>query len=758
VVHFIHETWHAVSRVKVGVKHTHTSPRLEIEEVDGQRLAKGDIITEAAEAYDNTKDKGLKEFLGYYIRQWAVLPGDANHTNRIKEETTAQLWALYHTNNKLMQQELPIAHQFFKELTDDLRKISDAGTIRDQANAVSKAVQHHLQGVPVEEGSGRAGERGRGDPSYDESSSDRETDSGDRPVRGEGQAQGDERLAKAEKLRQYLTDAERIKTDRKSTAKGFVDKYLEMPSVAERAAIAWAGKAKRGWYRSAARALHHVFGNDAPRFAVLLAASSPQVTVEKNLHFALKMWTAWNNAGRPQSHSKITKLGYEAAEGVLGYIPSYHNNVIRALTHPDPTAEYLSGPKVDSFWRNLLGNVEEVTNDAWMTAWAGVSSSFVAGDSKSLDEVITEAGKRPGYLALNAHTRAAAKLLTKLTGETWTPAEVQETVWSWTKALYEMANVGLSAHDIIKSRGLTDAIIGSVPDFGTLLKGGEYGAILNKGGYRAGLQRLADADRENSGATEAEQRDAGKTAPFAEKAQLKYELKSAARLDALRQKRADAENFNETGYIAKEGEAVYDDFREDPETALKKPGWSIVTASKDGNGTLADEVRNDDLEAYLIKQKIEHHEVAGYYEGIDQGRNFLIFTDDKTAMKIGKKYKQDSIRTNKGLEYTDGHVQKSVHEKSVFGDEAKKLPYYSVLPDGTAFAMGLEETTETDASESGLKKEAEPTVDKQAKVKLQVIESETGRKVNVEMEAGEVLAILDQDIEKTRNLLQCLSL
>ena len=48
--------------------------------------------------------------------------------------------------------------------------------------------------------------------------------------------------------------------------------------------MALAGKAKKGWYKNSAQTLTHIFGSqDNGRFAALLAATSPQISVQGNL-------------------------------------------------------------------------------------------------------------------------------------------------------------------------------------------------------------------------------------------------------------------------------------------------------------------------------------------------------------------------------------------------------------------------------------------------------------------------------------------
>ena len=65
-----------------------------------------------------------------------------------------------------------------------------------------------------------------------------------------------------------------------------------IPNAKEMASVAKTGEAKRGWYRASTQAIMNVFGNDAPRFSSLLAALSPQNSVETNLLNTLKIGRA----------------------------------------------------------------------------------------------------------------------------------------------------------------------------------------------------------------------------------------------------------------------------------------------------------------------------------------------------------------------------------------------------------------------------------------------------------------------------------
>ena len=106
----------------------------------------------------------------------------------------------------------------------------------------------------------------------------------------------------------HLTDEERAVL-RSDHAARLIDIFKKLPPDTDFAAAAKAGQAKRGWYERAAGALRDVFGEvDAPRFAALLASTSPQVDVETNLRNTASIWTKWNDAGRPTGAKAIEKI------------------------------------------------------------------------------------------------------------------------------------------------------------------------------------------------------------------------------------------------------------------------------------------------------------------------------------------------------------------------------------------------------------------------------------------------------------------
>lgn len=292
-------------------------------------------------------------------------------------------------------------------------------------------------------------------------------------------------------LWQFLTGPERNKL-RSDTARRLIEAVSDLPSVSEMASVALAGIAKRGWYEHSSKAIQAMFGVDAPRFTALLAAISPRTSVKGNLLTALNVWTNWNEAGRPKDEKSIDDILAKSVQGKRGaesVLDAWRGNVQYTLQHDDPGGDgfMLSGPKVDSFMLNLMGHMNEVTSDGWMASYALVDQAVFGGSRTQ-----TDAGKGVGYLAMNVRTRQTADYLTRVTGEKWTPAEVQETVWSWAKALYEKSrSARMTSEEFLASGRLTDKLIADVPDFASLFRKDIYAKVLEKGGYGQKLNELA---------------------------------------------------------------------------------------------------------------------------------------------------------------------------------------------------------------------------------------------------------------------------
>jgi hypothetical protein len=318
------------------------------------------------------------------------------------------------------------------------------------------------------------------------------------------------------------------------------------------ASVAYSGRAKRGWYAQSAKAITSIFGQaDAPRFAALLAALSPQTSVESNLTNALNVWRGWIEADRPSDQRSIMRILGENVEGDKGPGSVLKHGSITAsallpplMASPSRSAALRSPASCRTCWAR---STRSLTTLGWPTT-LGSSKRLSRGPSEPVittDEVGNLYGKGPGYLAMNALTRKAADILSKRTGETWTPAEVQETVWSWAKALSEKSNSKQSATQLVKQEGLSHDEIASVPDFEKLFVSDTYARILDQAGYGDYIDNLKSTVEERGGTNPAGNGPGGtpfsaEGAGVSQAALLKHLVGAAKRLDALKSGNAPA--------------------------------------------------------------------------------------------------------------------------------------------------------------------------------------------------------------------------
>lgn len=224
----------------------------------------------------------------------------------------------------------------------------------------------------------------------------------------------------------YLSKTER-ESLRRRTVQEFMDIFRSLPNEKEFEAAAHADRAKKGWYMASANTLLKVFGPDTPRFASLLAAMPSQLSATENLRLSVRLWERWIDAGRPKSPKQIDALA-ENTPGIGKQTSGtpWKANVHTALASGEPEKVMRSSRGEDSKGEkgrsNLLGDLSHVANDAWMTHFGKTSQSVLAD--------------RKDYFAMTAKIRKVAEKMG------WEPAEVQETVWSFFKALAESRTKG----------------------------------------------------------------------------------------------------------------------------------------------------------------------------------------------------------------------------------------------------------------------------------------------------------------------------
>ena len=254
-----------------------------------------------------------------------------------------------------------------------------------------------------------------------------------------------------------------------------------LPKAESYAALAKFGTPKKGWYAASANAIQKVFGADSPRFTALLAATSPQNSVEMNLLNTVNIWKNWTAAGRPADAASIKAImgqsvaGQKLEESVLD---AWVNNSVRALGSKDPANVVLSGPKVDSFFNNLMGDVVRVTSDAHIANVSGISQDILRVSPSEKQLAAGNPGLSQAYNAVTALIRQGGDIAGM------SPAEAQETIWSIALPLTRLQKeLGLPAREILERGLLTADHIRGTPDFSTLLGQNQYGDVLRSAGY-----------------------------------------------------------------------------------------------------------------------------------------------------------------------------------------------------------------------------------------------------------------------------------
>jgi hypothetical protein len=154
-----------------------------------------------------------------------------------------------------------------------------------------------------------------------------------------------EGLPYAQKLSTYKKAVDVLKQQKALSPEG-------LPSSQDLLELFELGKGTGDWYTQARQTLWTVFGEDGDLVARLIAATSPQVKVSRNLDLALQAY---------QQH----KLGLDPVP--KGVIPGAVGNIYRAIR-----GEPLSGPKVSRFAANILGDKSPVTVDVWMMRLFGL--------------------------------------------------------------------------------------------------------------------------------------------------------------------------------------------------------------------------------------------------------------------------------------------------------------------------------------------------------------------------------------------------
>lgn len=136
--------------------------------------------------------------------------------------------------------------------------------------------------------------------------------------------------------------------------------FRALPCMGEFIRTAEQGASRRKWYSEAREEIRREIGKGWQTFALILAATSPQQTVEKNLLMTKRIWAVWSLYNWNTDEYTIAEVS-ELAE-----LDCRIGNVKRIMR-----GEEMSGPKVSAFAANLIGDESRAVIDTWMMHFIG---------------------------------------------------------------------------------------------------------------------------------------------------------------------------------------------------------------------------------------------------------------------------------------------------------------------------------------------------------------------------------------------------
>lgn len=180
----------------------------------------------------------------------------------------------------------------------------------------------------------------------------------------------------------------------------------------------------RHWYRRARRLAVELDPTDPARAAAVIAVLSPRTSWPLNVRLA-RLAYALHAYG-------------ETTDAVARTLPTLRDHARKAqmiLDGGDP-AKIVSGPKVTAFWQTItdptLATAVVVDRHAIDVAFGRTT------DNRTRAPFLT--ARRYGEAA--AKYARAAKIISRETGETWLPSEVQAVTWSYWRITSAQANHG----------------------------------------------------------------------------------------------------------------------------------------------------------------------------------------------------------------------------------------------------------------------------------------------------------------------------
>ena len=168
----------------------------------------------------------------------------------------------------------------------------------------------------------------------------------------------------------------------------------------------------REWYRQAHALAEELDPMSPERAAAVIAVLSPQVQWERNVELA-RLAYAWHAQGL-------------SLQEFCDRWPFLKRNAAKAyrILSGEPPELVVSGPKVTSFWRNITDPSDPTVVCVDRHAFSVAAGQTV--DDRTRQRVLQRKG---GYETVADQYRRAARILSRETGERWSPAQIQAATW-----------------------------------------------------------------------------------------------------------------------------------------------------------------------------------------------------------------------------------------------------------------------------------------------------------------------------------------
>lgn len=168
----------------------------------------------------------------------------------------------------------------------------------------------------------------------------------------------------------------------------------------------------KNWYSDTNNKLKEKYKEDLLLICALIASTSPQMAVERNISTAQIIYQDFKND--KDNFLKLLKNRTRFFKR-YGLFKPHYNNIVKAINHDFKTELKLNGNKVYNFYKNLAGDYEAVTIDTWMLRY------------------FKRTPKKLNYVNKGDYIKYSNRIKTEAKAQGFYPAEYQAMIWIKTR-------------------------------------------------------------------------------------------------------------------------------------------------------------------------------------------------------------------------------------------------------------------------------------------------------------------------------------